>query len=250
MFFKFTKSLFLGLSLSIVASAQLTPQVEGQERVVRVFSSESVSYLGVELREITKENLSRYELKEVRGVAIEKVVDKSPAAKAGLQGRDVITRFNGEEVSSMRKLTRLLSETAPDHQVKLTVLRFGTELEITATMGKRTFPDFDNFGIPDLSGVPMTSMPNLGRFPIPSGTGVTIMRGSGNETIPNSRQIGIVTSQLTKQLADYFGIADGKGILINSVLENSPASKSKANRFKRKLIYQRQLRKRKRAKFC
>jgi serine protease Do len=229
MFFRLTSVLFLGFSLSIVTNAQLTPQIEGQERVIRVYSSDSGSYLGVELREITKENLSRYELTQVRGVAVEKVLDKSPASRAGLQNRDVIIRFNGEEVSSVRKLSRLLGETAPDHEAKLTVLRFGTELEINATMGKRPVPKFDDFGSPEFSGVPMTSLPSIGRFPLPSGSsGVSILRGGGIEMLPNpnSRQIGIVTSVLTKQLADYFGIEDGKGVLVNSVLENSPASRA------------------------
>ena len=32
--------------------------------------------------------------------------------------------------------------------------------------------------------------------------------------------------QLTKQLADYFGIADGQGVLVTSVAEDSPAAKA------------------------
>ncbi len=40
------------------------------------------------------------------------------------------------------------------------------------------------------------------------------------------RRIGVSTMPLTKQLADYFGIADGKGVLITSVSEDSPAAKA------------------------
>jgi membrane-associated protease RseP (regulator of RpoE activity) len=32
--------------------------------------------------------------------------------------------------------------------------------------------------------------------------------------------------QLTKQLADYFGIGDGKGVLVTSVADDSPAAKA------------------------
>ena len=42
----------------------------------------------------------------------------------------------------------------------------------------------------------------------------------------NHRRIGIGTMQLTKQLADYFGISDGKGVLVTSVAEDSPAAKA------------------------
>jgi C-terminal processing protease CtpA/Prc len=42
----------------------------------------------------------------------------------------------------------------------------------------------------------------------------------------STRQIGVGVSSLTKQLGDYFGVADGKGLLINSVNENSSAAKA------------------------
>jgi membrane-associated protease RseP (regulator of RpoE activity) len=38
--------------------------------------------------------------------------------------------------------------------------------------------------------------------------------------------MGVTTVQLTKQLADYFGIADGKGVLVTSVSDNSAAAKA------------------------
>ena len=43
----------------------------------------SGGYLGVQAVEVTKENFGKYGLKEVRGVAVDKVLDNSPAAAAG-----------------------------------------------------------------------------------------------------------------------------------------------------------------------
>ena len=83
-------------------------------------------------------------LHDVRGVAVEKVLENSPAAAAGLQDGDVMCFSNGEEVTSVRKLTRLIGEVAPDHQVALTVLRNGSEMNISATVGKRPAPQFGN----------------------------------------------------------------------------------------------------------
>jgi PDZ domain-containing secreted protein len=42
----------------------------------------------------------------------------------------------------------------------------------------------------------------------------------------NSRRIGVSTTTSTKQLADYFGIADGKGVLVTSVAEDGAAAKA------------------------
>ncbi len=67
-------------------------------------------------------------------------------AQAGLQTNDVIVRFEGEEVTSVLKLTRLISEVAPDHTAKVTVLRGGTESDINITLGKIEIPPFQNGG--------------------------------------------------------------------------------------------------------
>ncbi len=87
------------------------------------FSDEGGSYLGVQMQEVSKENFAKFGLSAVRGVAVEKVLENSPAAQAGLQAGDVIVRFDGAEVTSVKKLTRLIGEVAPDHQTALTVLR-------------------------------------------------------------------------------------------------------------------------------
>ena len=63
------------------------------------------SYLGIEMQEINKENFAKFGLRDVRGVAVAKVVENSPAAAAGIKEGDVIVRFNGEEIASSRKLT-------------------------------------------------------------------------------------------------------------------------------------------------
>src|SRR6187399_564966 len=68
------------------------------------------SYLGVQTQEVNKENFAKFGLKDVRGVAVEKVMENSPAATAGLQAGDVIIKFYGEDVTGARKLTRLVSE--------------------------------------------------------------------------------------------------------------------------------------------
>lgn len=195
------------------------------------------SYLGVETQEVTKENFSKFGLREVRGVAVEKVSDNSPAKQAGLQDGDVIVRFNGEEVSSFRKLSRLISETSPDHQVKLTVLRGGNEREINVTIGKRPTPQFEmgklEMAMPQ--GQIFERMPNLPqmrempRMPNTGNGDVFVWGGNGeggNFVFGSTRQIGVGVSSLSKQLGEYFGVTDGKGILINNVNENSPAAKA------------------------
>src|SRR6185295_1815670 len=42
--------------------------------------------------------------------------------------------------------------------------------------------------------------------------------------LSNSRRIGVSTTELTKQLADYFGVTGGKGALVTAVTDNGPAA--------------------------
>ena len=182
-------------------------------------------YLGIETLEVSNENFGKYGLPGVRGVAIEKVVEGSPAEKAGLQSGDVIVRVNGEEITSTRKLTRLVSEIAPDHTARLTVFRGGSERELSVTLGKRPMPKFDEtvgFGrlgeMPDFPTPP--DAPLIEGFPhAPREPGQPMVWAFGNR-----RQIGIGTSTLTKQLAEHFGV-DG-GVMIASVRKVSPAEKA------------------------
>jgi len=228
----------LGIAAGTAAYAQQTPEPRKDKDAPPVQSfawtfDGDGSYLGIQTADVTKDNFSKYGLHDVRGVVVEKVMENSPAAQTGIQPGDVIVGFNGEDVTSVRKLTRMISEVAPDHQVKLTVLRSGRESEMTATLGKRPTPKFEmgNFDfnmptapgtIPDIPDMP--NLPDLKSVPtipaMPNADGDTSVWRAGS-----SRQIGVSISPITKQLGDYFGVTEG-ALLINSVRENSPAAKA------------------------
>lgn len=206
-----------------------TPEAPKEKERTRSFAFSfdgDGGYLGVQTVDVNKDNFAKFRLSSVRGVAVEKVVENSPAATAGLQAGDVIVRFNGEEVTSTRKLTRLIGEVAPDHQAKITIARAGREQDVTVTMGKRPAPRFadGNFQL----RTPMPPMPEFKEFPrgeiprvftVPGGDGETLIWRSGE-----GRVIGVGVTPLTKQLASHYGVENG--VLINEVRENSPAAKA------------------------
>ncbi|MBD0325211.1 MAG: PDZ domain-containing protein [Pyrinomonadaceae bacterium] len=182
------------------------------------FVLEGGSFLGVHTEEINRENMSQYGLtREPRGVGITKVVENSPAAKAGLRERDVIVRFDNEPVTSVRKLNRLIGEVSPEHNARLTIVRGGDERDLTVTLGKRS--DFNTaFSFPSQR---WEDLDKLRDFKLGDND-----NNNFSFVFGNNRRIGVTTTQLTKQLADYFGVNSGKGLLITSVRENSPAAKA------------------------
>ena len=191
---------------------------------------EGNGFLGVYAENINRENMGRYNLNQVRGVGVTQVVKDSPAEKAGLRKDDVILRIDGENVNSVRKLNRLVSEMAPDHSVRITVSRGGAEQEITATIGKRSNSSFAQ-GL--FSGDPKLwkwegKLPKVWKFEGPLFDRSDLFENPGDFSFSfvNSRRIGVSTMALTKQLADYFGITGGRGVLVTSVTEDSPAAKA------------------------
>ena len=219
-----------------------TPPVPGEPPIAFSMFFEGGSFLGVHTEDINKENMGRYGMREVRGVGITQVVKDSPAEKAGLRKDDVILRFEGDSVTSSRKLTRLVSEVAPDQTARLTISRGGAEQEVSVTIGKRDnsmnafqhWEGFKNFkDFKDLEGLKeLKELDKLKEFKDLPGTRNWKWEGQGPDadtmifSFGGGRRIGVSTMELTKQLADYFGIADGKGVLITNVGDNSPAAKA------------------------
>ena len=241
MFRKSFAFILLGITAGTAAYTQTPePRAEKAPQAYAWSFDGGGSYLGVETADVTKDNIAKLGLREVRGVAVEKVMDGSPAQSAGLQSGDVILKFNGEEVTSVRKLMRLINEVAPDHQARVSVLRGGSEKELNVTLGKRPTPKFEGGGFgmiapgqmsrrefPPMSPMPpmgeMLGLPPMSETPLfrtypGDDRNVLIFRGAGG------RQIGIGITPLTKQLAEHFGIEGGA--MVNNVRENSPADKA------------------------
>jgi serine protease Do len=198
---------------------------------------EGGSFLGVYAEDINKENMARYGMREARGVGITQVIKDSPAEKAGLKKDDVVVRFEGDSVTSVRKLNRLVSEVAPDQTVKLGISRGGGEQEVAVTIGKRneSMNAMEWQGLDKLKGLDkiegLDRLKELERA-MPPGANVWKWEGQGPGkdgmvfSFGNHRRIGVSTTQLTKQLADYFGVRDGRGVLVTGVEDDSPAAKA------------------------
>src|ERR1044072_5700357 len=134
------------LAAGVVLAPQAAPQPpeppdEPMDQSFSIFI-DGGGFLGIYAENISRENMNRYHVNQVRGVGVTQVVKDSPAEKAGLRKDDVILRIDGENVSSVRKLNRLVSEMAPDQSVRVTFSRGGAEQEVTATVGKRNNQSF------------------------------------------------------------------------------------------------------------
>src|SRR5262245_38597328 len=71
------------------------------------------------------------------GVLLDGVRDGSPAQAAGIQGGDVIVRFDGMRVDNIYDYTFGLRTRKPGQEVRITVKRAGKDVDLVATLGRR-----------------------------------------------------------------------------------------------------------------
>jgi serine protease Do len=91
-------------------------------------------YVGVEAQDLTPQLAKEFKLTGITGVLIGGVVPRGPAAQAGMQVGDVITRFDGQEVRGCRQLKLSVAEAKPGQTVPVEVRRDGAVRALSVTI--------------------------------------------------------------------------------------------------------------------
>ena len=224
----------LGVVLAALAGAGITLRAQqGSNRVVvapnvQVLLQEGPQ-IGVAIREVTQEDVTRLKLPSQEGVIVDEVNKDSPAEKGGIKAGDAIVEFDGQKVRSLRQLTRLVRETPAGRSVRVAVIRDGRRTELSVVPEERSFGLLDERRTRDLEDRLRNlerdfryDLPPEGRLftlppELPPGTG---WRG----WFLGRGRFGITVEDLTEQLAAYFGAKDG--VLVRSVNDDSPAAKA------------------------
>lgn len=167
----------------------------------------ATSYLGVGVTDVDSERIRSLNLENESGVQIIRLVDGSPAAKAGLKPGDLLLSYNGESILGGRQLGRLVAETPVGRHVKIRFWRDGAVK--TSILTTEAAPD----SLTDLQAK-MRDLADGMRFPVPMDVPTPIL-------VWRNRVLGIEVEPLDSQLAEYFGVKEG--VLVRFVEKGSPA---------------------------
>lgn len=96
------------------------------------FSSVKRPYIGISGSAIGTSIAERYNLPE--GVYVEGVEEGSPAATAGLQKGDIITKIEGKEIKSVNELNKYKNTYKIGDTITLTIYRNNSEIEAKVTL--------------------------------------------------------------------------------------------------------------------
>lgn len=171
----------------------------------------SGGWMGVKVRELTEQEMNDIKNIDDLGVFLLEVSEESPAAKAGLKEGDILIRYAGIPILGTAQFTDLVRGTSPGRTITVEILRKGAVATLQVTVSKRKMEresprDFyREFNLP----VPEAA-PRSFRF----------------FTMPDKPRLGIYYEDLTEQLGQYFGVPEGKGVLVTSVVKDSPADKA------------------------
>jgi serine protease Do len=120
---------FMGISLSIPIddAVKVADQLRSGGKVVR-------GRIGVQIEPVTKEVAESLGLGKAQGAVVRMVEPGGPAAKAGLEAGDIITKFNGVAVEAAGDLPRLVGGTKPGTKSVLQVFRRGAYKDLNISV--------------------------------------------------------------------------------------------------------------------
>ncbi len=188
-------SVGIGFAIPSALAQPVIAQLREHGRVRR-------GWLGVNIQTVNEEIAESLGLDRPRGALVARVTERGPAEVARIQPGDVILRFDGREVTDMRRLPRLVAETSVDRTVPVVVWRRGREVTLEVRVGE----------LPDEQDQAAGTAPQQPRERTPPPPATV-------------EALGMTLSALTPELRQRFEVGERvRGVLITRVADGSSAA--------------------------
>jgi serine protease Do len=190
-------SIGIGFAVPSNSAVQVVDQL-------KQFGETRRGWLGVHVQNVTGEIAKSMGLQEPVGALVASIAPDSPAAIAGLKPSDVILKFDGQPVDTMRSLPRAVASTPIGRAVDMEVQRGGEVIHLTVTVGR----------LPEEA----EQAEQAAAEPSPD--------AEEQEEEPDHEELlGLSIAPLTDELRNQFHIGKSvEGVVITDVDTNSPAA--------------------------
>ncbi len=149
-------------------------------------------WLGISLQNMDSALADYFNLSDMEGVIVAKVLSDSPAEKGGLKEGDVIRRFDGKKIKDLKALIKIVGQASIGKSIVVGIIRDKKEMPITVRIGERPF------GIESEQDKVETGEPWR----------------------------GLEVIQITPDIARRYRIEQGKGIIVSNVEAGSAADEA------------------------
>lgn len=211
-----------GLSTAAYA---VVPQEDNAELVL---VTNAASYLGVNIRDLDDHAARALGLKSTNGVEVTAVDHDAPAGKAGVHLRDVILTVDGKPVTSALQFRETMKAFPPNKIVDLGIMREGKPMKFAIKLADRVKLQqqawLQHFSVaqPQLGNTFSSVASRQGGSPASDDDS----ENSEQMVLTRPYRIGAVLDSIGPQLAAYFGVKDGTGMLVKNVEPDSPAAQA------------------------
>lgn len=202
----------------------------GHAAVPRGVPPHAPGYLGILFHDLSDDQASVLHLKGGHGVEIVMVDHDGPAGKAGLRPRDVIVSMNGQMLTSAAALSKMIHDAGVGSDVALMVVRGEQSLMVNTQLAYRGEVEREarekmappaGESEPVISGFVEGYAADAAPAPVAADTHGPGFIASMLHTAPYT---GLAMEAMEPQLAAFFGAPAGQGMLVQTVLPNSPAA--------------------------
>jgi serine protease Do len=179
-------SIGIGFAVPVHLAKFVVPQLAEKGQVER-------GWLGVTAQPLTTDLAAALGLTRTDGVVVSQVWDGSPAAAAGVKQGDVIVELDGRKIGRATDLSLQVAATPIGKDVKVSVLREGKPVTLTAKVARREQP-------------------------------VNLASAAPHEAGQRAR-LGVSVEPVTPDIASQLGIA-ASGLIVRQVRDGSPAEEA------------------------
>jgi C-terminal processing protease CtpA/Prc len=187
----------IAVFVSLPGKAQDTRESEQRVEIIRLSDR---PWLGVRVSDESPQVIDTTKDPREKGAYVVEVESDSPADSAGILAGDVIIGFDDREIYDADGLVSAVRRTEAGKAVKVVLVRDGRQRDLTVTLRER----------PRRHAVRIPHPPDPPRIMMAHRHG----------------RLGISVVNLSDQLAGYFKVPDGKGVLVEKVHENTPAERA------------------------
>jgi serine protease Do len=182
------------------------------------------AWLGVSSQEITTDLREGLNYKG-EGVLVSRVVTDSPADRAGVRKGDVLVSINARTIDTPEELVDVVRAAKVGQSVAIVLMRAGVRKNLSVKLGEWPAEEME-------SETPAPRAPSAPRAPRSPGTyryhwnGDDFeLHGPGTMRMISGRpRLGVNIQNLNEDMAEALNVPGGKGVLVTSVSEDSPAS--------------------------
>ncbi|WP_107844624.1 Do family serine endopeptidase [Litoreibacter ponti] len=161
---------------------------------LKEFGETRRGWLGVRIQDVTEDVAEALELADAKGALVTDVPE-GPGKDAGIEAGDVITTFDGSDVTDTRELVRLVGNTTVGKAVRVVVIRDGKSETLKVTLGRREEAE--------ATAVPVAL---------------------DKQNVEEKTILGVTVAVLNDELRTQLGLDEGlEGLVVKEVAEDSDA---------------------------